>query len=162
FGVIFLALGEVGIACLELQVDAVAAGLTLVVLELDLAVDAPVGVGRRPEDLPGLARDGEGVADLDQLLALAVESLPDPFLQLAPPRPGFGGGELLLDPVPERNARLALDADDVLESLAEPGFNGLAAYDRVRAVGANVVARPDDVQGPGHQVLVDVAEEDDF
>jgi hypothetical protein len=36
--------GEIGIAGLELEMDTLAAGLAIVILELDFAINAPVGV----------------------------------------------------------------------------------------------------------------------
>ncbi|HJQ24394.1 MAG TPA: hypothetical protein VKA60_10805 [Blastocatellia bacterium] len=49
---------------LELQVDAPAAGFALVVLEFDLAVNAPIRVRCRAENLSGLAGNGERMADI--------------------------------------------------------------------------------------------------
>ena len=61
--VVALAAAQVRIAALQLHVDLLAAGLAVVVLELDLAVDPLVEHGDGTEDLICLAADGHHVAD---------------------------------------------------------------------------------------------------
>ena len=64
---------QVGVPALELDVDALPAGLAVVVLELHFAIDAVVEHRHRAEDLVRLARDGHHVADEDLLQRLRVE-----------------------------------------------------------------------------------------
>jgi hypothetical protein len=80
FCLVALACVEVRIAGLELQIDAFAARLPCGILELDFAVDPPVGVRGRPENLPGLPGNGKCMADENKprlslsILALAFSS----------------------------------------------------------------------------------------
>jgi hypothetical protein len=51
-GVVALPRVQVGIAGLELQIDALSAGFPVIILELDFGVDPPVLLGDAPENLP--------------------------------------------------------------------------------------------------------------
>src|SRR5262249_23087946 len=59
-GVVAATPPQIRVARLELDVHALTAGLSAFVLELDLAVDAPVGPRHRPIDLTGLGGDRDG------------------------------------------------------------------------------------------------------
>ena len=56
FRTVALTGGEIGITRLELQVKTFTTGLTIIVLELDFAVNAPVGVWGRAKNLSCLIR----------------------------------------------------------------------------------------------------------
>src|SRR5579871_442406 len=71
------------IAEFELQIDPNSAGFALVVLELDLAINPMIGVGNWPEYLPGLTRNGKGMADQDQFSALVVYAAEGELLHIA-------------------------------------------------------------------------------
>jgi hypothetical protein len=70
--VIALAFLEVGIARLELHIQALPGGAALVVLELDLAINLVVAVGLAAIDLPGLDHDESRVMHDHQLKVLVV------------------------------------------------------------------------------------------
>src|SRR5499426_3840055 len=100
FRVVALAGGEVGIAGLELQVDALAAGFAVVVLELDFAINAPVGVRSGAENLSCLSGNSERMADEDQLTALVVDACCGLLFEHAHTLLELRRGEFLFNQVP--------------------------------------------------------------
>jgi hypothetical protein len=88
--------------------DALPAGLAVVVLELNFAVDAVVEHRHPVEDLIRLARDGHHVADEDLLQRLRVEFPRGRFVHRQNPARDRIALQPLLDEVDERHLLLIL------------------------------------------------------
>src|SRR5690606_5871990 len=65
---------RVGISRLELQVNPLATGFPAIIPELDLPVDAVIGIRDRSEDLVCLCRSGEGMSNKQEFLTLGTQS----------------------------------------------------------------------------------------
>src|SRR5262245_48127888 len=99
FRVVTLARGEVGITRLELQVEALAAGFAVVVLELDFAINAPIGVWDGAENLPCLSGNSERMANQDQFATLVVDACCSLLLKCTHPLLELRRGEFLFNQI---------------------------------------------------------------
>ncbi len=158
--VVPLAVPEVRVAGLELEVEPPTRRLAVVGLELDLDVDPVVADRDLPRDLPGSGDRRVDVADEDPLAALRVEHDLRRPPHLLDASPDVVAGQELLDLVPERHAALAVGTADVVLAFEQPLQRRCPILDRCRARGADVGTQA--CHARGLKVVVDVLGEENL